>query len=217
MASFRRALHDGAEGFEFDVRATRDGTAVLLHDETLDRTTTGHGRLADLTRAQIDDLDAGTRFSESYQGERIPTLADVLDRFLGRFVLAMELKEPMPEPVLLDVAARLRANRDADLVAASFREDALAGVRDLIPAVPRALVLRQGQALPPQATRTPLGLWGLFARQEDVDERFVMECRREGLGLYAYPVNDPARAAALAALGIEGIISDDPSAVRAAL
>jgi glycerophosphoryl diester phosphodiesterase len=203
MPSFARALNDGAAGFEFDVRVTADGVAVLMHDERIDRTTAGEGLLREIS---ADDLPAET-----------PHLTHVLDEYLGRCALAMELKESVPDAVLRDVAARVRTVADADFRIASFQEPPLAAARDLVPDSPRALILRQGQPLPSEPTMTELGLWGLFLRQEDVTAGTAVHVRDLGLGLYAYTVNDAARASELAALGVDGIISDDPGAIRGVL
>ncbi|MGQ0722784.1 MAG: glycerophosphodiester phosphodiesterase [Candidatus Eiseniibacteriota bacterium] len=217
LAAFRQALVDGADGIELDVRATGDGAAVLLHDETLDRTTSGRGPLASLSAAEVRALDAGSWFGEKWARERVPTLAEVLDEFLGRTVLAVELKEVLPPAAMADLAERLRAKRDAELLVASFLPEALRHARDLVPHAPRALILRPADPLPDETAARELGLWGVFPPHEIVDERWVVNCRRGGLHAWAYTVNDPARATQLAKWGIGGIISDDPAAVRGAL
>jgi glycerophosphoryl diester phosphodiesterase len=79
LASFRRAWELGAAMVEMDIRLTADGHAVLLHDATLDRTTSGSGPLAACTLAQVRALDAGSRFDPEFAGERVPTLAEALD------------------------------------------------------------------------------------------------------------------------------------------
>jgi glycerophosphoryl diester phosphodiesterase len=217
LASLRRAVDDGADGFEFDVRATRDGVAVLLHDHTVDRTTNAAGEIGAMSFDEMRTLDAGSWFAPDFDAEAIPRLTDVLEEYLGRVPLALEMKETLPDAVLADLAARLRANRDAELVVASFEYGPLRKARDLVPAAPRALILRRDVPVPDDAVRAEHGLWGIFARTESVDERFIVDCRRAGLHCWAYTVNDPARAAELASWGIDGIISDDPAAVRPGL
>jgi glycerophosphoryl diester phosphodiesterase len=217
LASFRLAIAEGADGFEFDVRVTADGTAVLLHDTSLARTT---GQGADLSETALDEvrkLDAGGWFSEDHAGERVPLLTEVLDEFLGKVPLAMEMKDNLPEADLRDVASRLHELPEAELIVASFRAEPLHSARDLVPAAPRALILRREDALPPPELQQELGLWGVFARQESVDDRFIVEARRAGLSVYAYTVNDATRATQLVASGVNGVISDDPGAVRSGL
>src|ERR1700757_2576631 len=86
IGSFEKALQSGADGVEFDVRRCADGRIVVIHDETIDRTTNGKGRVAALTYDELRKFDAGF-------GEPIPLLTDVLDRFGGRCVLNIELKD----------------------------------------------------------------------------------------------------------------------------
>ena len=203
MPGLARALADGAAGFEFDVRVTADGTAVLMHDERIDRTTSGRGLLRELPATGLPP--------------EVPHLAAVLDAYLGRCALAMELKEAVPDVVLRDVAMRLEAAPGADFRIASFREAPLAAARDLVPGPPRALILRRDQPLPSPETITELGLGGLFLREENADAPAVARLRDLGLFLYVYTVNDPSRAEQLAALGVDGIISDDPGALRGVL
>lgn len=216
-AGLRRGLADGADGLEFDVRALGDGRPVLLHDATVDRTTDGCGPLAWHDAASVARLDAGRGFGAEYAGERVPFLEDVLDELLGRTTLAIEMKEVLP-PASLDVVVAARRERpDAPMIVASFLPGALAAARLRLPDVPRALILPVGQGLPPPTLAGAADLWGVFAPDADVDAALVEEARRRGLTLWVYTVNDPARAASLAALGVEAIITDDPARIRTTL
>ena len=78
---------------ELDVLATRDGTLVVIHDESVDRTTDGRGAVSDLTLAEIRQLDAGAKFNERFRGERIPTLDEVMKAVRGKVGLNIEIKE----------------------------------------------------------------------------------------------------------------------------
>jgi glycerophosphoryl diester phosphodiesterase len=84
-------------GFEFDVRRTKDGVLACLHDATLDRTTNGHGNLADVTYDQLERLDAGNRFSPAFRGERVPRIDEIFtliaDETRGDMLFAVDLKE----------------------------------------------------------------------------------------------------------------------------
>ncbi len=77
LASFRRALKDGAEAIELDVKLTSDGKVIVLHDQTVDRTTNGHGDVRTMSLAEVQQLDAGSCFSPEFTGEPIPTLEQV--------------------------------------------------------------------------------------------------------------------------------------------
>ena len=92
LISFQRAVDDGADIVELDVRLTADRRVVALHDETVDRTTDGAGRIAELTLAQAQQLDAGAWFAPQFAGARIPALAEVFDLAQGKVGLLIELK-----------------------------------------------------------------------------------------------------------------------------
>ena len=78
LASFKEAVRVGSDGIELDVHLTKDGHLVVIHDETVDRTTNGTGEIRNLTLAEIKAMDAGSWFHNKYAGEKIPTLEEVL-------------------------------------------------------------------------------------------------------------------------------------------
>ena len=79
MAAFKMAAENGADAIEFDVKLTADGRVIVLHDQTVNRTTNGTGRISQLPFAAVRELDAGAWFSEKFRGERIPTLDEVFE------------------------------------------------------------------------------------------------------------------------------------------
>lgn len=107
FAAFDLARELGATGIETDVRATRDGALVLLHDETVDRTTGGSGPIADLSWAEVAQLDAGSWYAPEFAAQRIPRLEEVINRYLGDLVLCLELKaDEAGEPLVRLLRAR---------------------------------------------------------------------------------------------------------------
>lgn len=120
MAAFRKAVELGATEVETDVAFTRDGRLLLFHDETLERTTNGHGRPEDFTLAQLRELDAGSwhdprlSWDRCYAGEKLITLEELLDQFGRALTYHIELKKPMdglPEAVVAAVQERDLADR----------------------------------------------------------------------------------------------------------
>jgi glycerophosphoryl diester phosphodiesterase len=93
LAGLRRAIEAGAHVSEVDVRTTRDGVLVCLHDAEVDKTTDGTGKVADLTLAEVRRLDAGVRFHPKFRGERVPTLREVLEAAFGKVGVMLDLKE----------------------------------------------------------------------------------------------------------------------------
>src|SRR5207245_2747006 len=97
LASLERGTRDGADEVELDVQRTGDGVPVLMHDGTLDRTTSGSGVLRERTWAEVRSLDAGTYFAPEFSGARIPSLAEVCSWAKGASAgLSIELKQPWP-------------------------------------------------------------------------------------------------------------------------
>lgn len=107
LTAFRNAIRLGADYIEIDVRTTKDGHLVLMHDRTVDRTTNGVGAVRDLDFAAIRSLDAGSKFDPKYAGERIPTLDEALELCRGKINVYLDHKDaPLP-----DVLAAIRRHR----------------------------------------------------------------------------------------------------------
>ena len=105
IASVRAAINVGADMAEIDVTLTSDGYIVVIHDETLDRTTDGSGEVFQFTLAELQELDAGSWFDRSFAGEPIPTLDQVLDEVEGRILLNVEIKSEAVDRGIVDKVA----------------------------------------------------------------------------------------------------------------
>jgi glycerophosphoryl diester phosphodiesterase len=93
LAAFRNAIALGVDMIEIDVHLSKDGHVVVIHDNTVDRTTDGHGRIADLTLAEIKKMDAGKKFDEKFAGEKVPTLEETMETLNGKVQLLIEIKK----------------------------------------------------------------------------------------------------------------------------
>ncbi|HXV86599.1 MAG TPA: glycerophosphodiester phosphodiesterase family protein [Gemmatimonadales bacterium] len=209
--AFDRALAAGAHALELDVHLTVDGVPVVIHDESVDRTTDGTGLVRVATAVGLEELDAG-------QGERIPRLEQVLDRYPATPLL-IEVKVPWASNAV--VATLRRHSAERRVVVGSFARGALAPFRRAgIPTTPS----RAGVAWALIVSR--LGLragrpHGAFAvpeyhgRVRVVDRRLVASARRAGLPVHVWTVNQPDQARRLRMLGVCGIITDYPNRMRA--
>jgi glycerophosphoryl diester phosphodiesterase len=112
-ASIRKAIEHGADWIELDVRSSRDGVFYNLHDRSVDRTTDGKGLLRNLTSAEIDRLDAGSRFSPDFAGERIPRIDELLDELDGKARVYFDVKDA-------DLPALIRLVREKGFAGRSF-------------------------------------------------------------------------------------------------
>jgi glycerophosphoryl diester phosphodiesterase len=213
LAALRRALADGADGSEIDVRLTRDGVPVVLHDADLVRTSNDPRKVGDLSFADLGDVDVGRWFGPEYAGERVPALAEALAALPGSFFLECELKVEEgedPERLAAAAAATLTAaRRPGRFVLTSFDEAAIRIARRLAPDCRTGLILA---APVPVLPDLPVALYAVEAPA--VTAALVRQARAAGREVHAWTVDSPAEAARLAALGVAALITNDPAALR---
>lgn len=215
LAAFSLAVDQGADGVECDLQRSSDGEVVLIHDEALARTTDGQGAVAERSAAELGALDAGSWKHPRYAGQGVPRLEQLLALpAVGRLLL--ELKHGGPEGMAAlarrSLALVERAGATERAVFMSFDRAALEALR-ATPA--RAVWLREADA--PWAPREAADLWGLGVAHAALDAARVAEAHALGLRVFAWTVNDEARARALADAGVDAIITDAPARIRAAL
>jgi glycerophosphoryl diester phosphodiesterase len=143
LAAFRLAVQQGADLLETDLRFTRDGVLVCIHDATVDRTTDSYGAVSDMTLAEVKSLRVRSAFDAQYQDERVPTLTELLDATPENVALALELKDPLFEqPAWAQkLAAVLPPGRWAGRVAVlSFAQARLDGVKQVAPEIPAGII-----------------------------------------------------------------------------
>jgi glycerophosphoryl diester phosphodiesterase len=215
LAGFCMAAALDVPWVEFDVRLTRDGRCILLHDDTLDRTTTGHGPAAAMDFAEIRQLDAGGWFGADFIGQPVPSLEEAID-LLGKLELGavVELKPAAgAEAATGDAAGKLLAARWPDSlpppIVSSFKPEALVAARDAAPRFERALLVGAvGRESLLRAAALQCSM--LHADQRKLDRAAVEKATAAGLRLFAYTVNLPARAQKLFSWGVEAVFSDIP-------
>lgn len=202
LRSFRRAHQVGAEGVELDVRVSRDGHLVVIHDATVDRTTDGTGEVAALSLAELRELDAG-------QGERIPTLREALDAFPG--LVQVEIKAPEA------VAALAEFDRHTPLpervVLTSFQAEVLDGAARLLPQVERGLITADPTAELPARAAEVKATWVCPELTPELTTGLVERCHAQGLRVDAWPAADAERLARCVALGADAVTTDYPALI----
>jgi glycerophosphoryl diester phosphodiesterase len=213
LAAFRLGAAHGYRMFECDAKLSADDVVFLMHDATLDRTTSGTGVGGQQPWRELAQLDAGGWHSRAYAGEPLATLAN-----LARFCLAnacllnIEIKptpgtEQRTGELVAREAARLWSGAQIPPLLTSFRPEALQGARDAAPALPRGLLidtLWQGWF----ETARSLQCVAVVANQALWTEDTVRQVHDAGMRCLSYTVNDEWAAARLLALGTDGIITD---------
>jgi len=216
MAAFDLALRLGARHLELDVHLTRDDYLVVIHDDTVDRTTNGTGPVASQTLAALQELDAGTWFGEAFVGTRIPTLADVLTRYQGRAHLHIELKGH-PAHLPQQTVDLVRAHDMVQHITfTSFQPTHLQTIRAYAPEFPTGwLVGEISDAVIAQAHA--LGCAQLCPRAALVTPGLVQRLHAEGFMVRAWGVANEALMRQAVEAGADGMTVNFPDKLLAYL
>jgi glycerophosphoryl diester phosphodiesterase len=208
MAAFQLAIEHNADGFELDVMLSNDGEVVVIHDDTVDRTTNGTGRVKDLTLDELRALDAG-------DGEKIPTLAEVFEKFGDRVLVNIELKNysSIFDSLPVKVANLVNSfNLEQSLLVSSFNPFNLPRFAKRLPEIKLGLI-----TMPNKAQHW---LWRMFRydalnpQYTDVDRTLVAALHAQNRAVNVWTVDDPDEIRRLAALNVDGIITNDPRLAR---
>ncbi|MDT8442783.1 MAG: glycerophosphodiester phosphodiesterase family protein [Desulfuromonadales bacterium] len=214
MAAFGLALEQGVDGIELDIHLSQDGVPVVIHDETLARTTDGEGRIAEASWLELQQLDAGRWFSKVYAGEPIPPLESVLKTFGGLVRLNLEVKDFDAGMAVLDLLSGFPA---ADVVVSSFNHDLLSQVRLQNDKIPVAVLYDQGNWYRALALAAQLRAIAFHPRATAVTRPMVAACKHLGLPVHAWTVDDPGLARRLMRAGVTGFFANDPKALKKAI
>jgi glycerophosphoryl diester phosphodiesterase len=228
LAAFGRAVAGGAHAFELDARLTSDHKVVVFHDTTLARTAGGRGRVSDATAASIRRLSAGAWFAGEYAGERVPFLEDALELAGSRTGVNVELKfdsrREDPAPLVRRVCGIIReftrlSGNPASILISSFHHRALELQRSAAPETDTGVLV-----YPPGVPATSgvrfarrIGALYLIYSGGNIRKAFVEKARAAGIRTMEYTVNSPMRLRRSIRYGVDGVITNDPSSVRAEL
>jgi glycerophosphoryl diester phosphodiesterase len=210
LLAMRRALVQGADGVELDVRLCKSGEVIVLHDPDLQRVAGAGVVAAEATLPELLEHDLG-------QGERVPLLDQALELVLGAGrVLNVELKDDVPdlEALAIAVAERLLAqppNARARVLCSSFSAELCSALRAALPTAAVALLFARERKQP------PIGCVAVHPQHTLADAESIALWHAQGLLVNAWTVNEAEPARALAAAGIDGIMTDDVPLVLGAL
>ena len=213
IASFDKAVSMGVDMIELDVHPTRDGHLVVMHDDTVDRTTEGHGRVSTLTLEEIRGLNAAAKFPGGMR-ERVPTFAEVLERYSGRTPLAVEVKHgssvyPGVERAVIDELDRHGAVDRVELI--SFDFDCLKKIRHESPHAKTGFIFVGNMAS--AAEMVGRGADALHGRWDFVAASQIEHARSLGFPCQLWTVNSDEEIRKVVSLAPDGIVSNYPDRV----
>src|SRR5277367_6206624 len=217
LAAFRKAVALGVHFIETDLQLTRDTRLVAIHDDTVNRTTNGHGAVHDLSLEELRKLDAGSWFGSEFAGERIPTLEEILE-FSKKHdvVFYLELKPGGSWGGEHSLIGALRNSGEiARTIVISFDAGILGALRKIEPTVMTGLLF-DGQIDLPLQRAVDVGARQLAVRGDLVTPALLAEARKRDLQVVCWTVNQPAHMRLLIEAGVSGIMSDYPDRLVAA-
>lgn len=218
LAAFRKAVALGATFIETDLQLSRDARFVAIHDATVNRTTNGQGAVHDMTLADLRKLDAGSWFGSEFAGERIPTLEEILEfSKKNDVVFYLEIK---PGAAWGGEHALIGALRESGeiprAVVISFDAAIVLNLRKIEPTLMTGL-LYDGQIENPLDKAVEIGARQVAVRGDLVTPALIAQAKKKDLQVVCWTVNHPAHMRMLAAAGVDGIMSDYPDRLVAAV
>lgn len=222
LISFQKAFELGADGVEFDVIMSRDGVPVIIHDDTLERTTNGHGLVADHTAFDLHNLDA-TTLMPGFLKEGVPTLRKTLSTLPDKAIVNIELKSEghfsKADFVKAAFQEAFQHETRLKIIYSSFDGEVLANLRTLVPDAFISLLvcphdhnwpsaLQFWHRIQPDALHIPASM---------ATERFLQHAARAKLPVAVWTINDPKLAKKLLAQGVMGIFTDHVAEIVGAL
>ncbi len=215
LSAFRKAIEIGSDMIELDIQQSKDGNIVVIHDETLEKTTNGKGKVVDHTLQELKKLDAGSKFRAEFSGERIPTLREVLGLARGRVLVNIEIKNPshgrypiteLAEKALKEVKKAGMMDR---VIFSSFNPFSLEYIEKTEPRARVAFLYHRSWSSLPELTGgreyRVLNLRNIHLTREKVER-----IRKEGIKLNVYTVNSKAELEQFVKWEVDGIITNYP-------
>lgn len=213
MAAFAKGLEQGATGIETDVQMTKDGRLVLIHDESVARTTGAEGLVKDYTYDELAKLDAGSWFGADFQGERIPLLEELLELTKNRgTIVNIELKNgsiQYPELEKRVIETVRQYNMSEQIVISSFNHYSLVECKHIDPEIRTGLLYGEGLYKPWEYAKLAKAD-ALHAYHRAVLPEWVEEAKQHGVVYHPWTVNDEEQMKTLIDAGVAGIITDYP-------
>ena len=207
IAAFKKGISLNADYIEFDVRQCKTGELVIIHDDKVDRTSNGRGKVSAKTFAELRKLDFG-------EGQKIPTLQEALDFIKRRTKVNVEVKEKA-EPVLrvIDEYVKNKGWNYDDFIVSSFEFDQMIKARELNKQIRLGLIFYKFYDKAKEAAEK-IKAFSLDSKLNAVDEELVNYAHSKGIKVFAWVVNSKKEMRKMKKLGVDGVFSNKPDLVR---
>jgi glycerophosphoryl diester phosphodiesterase len=219
MASFNAAMEQQCDGIELDVRLTKDGIPVVIHDATVNRTSNQKGYIHEFTLKELREYDFGSWFSNDFKYERIPTLQEVLELLQNKDVmLNIELKNGpvIPDGLEKNVLELIDQYEMNDrVIISSFDHISLMRVRDLDSKIKIGVILHLNLInLFEYIKHSGVNPYSIHPNFYYVTDEMVKEAHVNGIKVFPYTINDVSTLKKYQRIGIDGVITNNPQELK---
>lgn len=212
MAAFKNAIKMNADYFEVDVHLTKDGHVVVIHDDTLERTTDGKGMVKDKTLAQLKKLDAGSWFSKKFKGEKIPTLEETLDLAKGKIGVVIEIKngpvfhKGIEKKVINMIRKKTMQN---EVIIISFDHECIRRTKKIAPEI-KAGILFYGNVIDSAGMAESIKAEYVCPGWQLVTDEMILNCRKNNRKMNLWTINDKQTMKFFIDKKVDAITTDKP-------
>ena len=221
-SAFRMAIDMQAEMIELDVSISKDGVPVVIHDDTIDRTTGSKGQVMDYTLAELKELETGSWFRDEFDGEPFPTLEEVLEYTKDKIAVNIEIKsEAVSDELEGGVVQKslklvLKAGVQDQVIFSSFDYRVLTQLEELNPDIPKAMLYEKSQSgrkLPSELVKE-YKVDAFNCSHRELSRKWVEDLNEHQIPFLVYTVNDEKRMKEVIEMGAKGIFSDKPDLLK---
>lgn len=225
IAAIKNAIRLGVDMIEIDVHQTSDSVVVVIHDDSIDKTTDGSGLVKELTLSEIKKYDAGSWFSEEFKGEKIPTLDEVMEVMNGRAVLLIEIKDGMDKYPGLErrVVEAVHKHDAIDwCIVQSFNKESILKIKEFDSSIVTYRLLGKDFEKFYKVFQNSISNHGRFvddydgiaAHHSKLNSQNIDSIKQAGFGFFSYTINESDEMVRLINAGLDGIITDVPDTLQ---
>ena len=219
LAAFKSALNAGADGIECDIHLTKDGRFAVCHDETIDRTSTGTGAIADMSFNHLREYDFGVKFGMQFEGEKIPSLEEMLEVVKPMRIINIEIKQFVPNAVCENPYKKLCVMLHDyavfnKTVISSFSVEALKAVHEADNKIYTAYLCNPKRQERTVETALSLKCGAIHPHFAHISYNYIREAKAAGLAVSAWTANSSAELIFCKHAGCDAVITDEPAFAR---